>query len=303
MIGLSANLKTAYRIRRMLLVIALIAPAFILFTAFVVVPVIQAAYYSFFDWNGLGPLVDFQGFRNFVRAFQHDVFRTAIWNNVRIVVLSLLLQLPTAFLFSLLIGRKKFFGSLLFRSFYFLPYVLAEIVVGIVWRFIYNPQRGLPTFFVQLFTGSQEQIGLLGDVHLAFWAVFMVIYWKYIGLHMIIYIAGLQGVPQELEDAAAIDGASKTRIVFSVIIPSMWSAIVMSVFLCVIGSFNVFDVVWAMGQGGPVHSTETLVTYLYNFGFRRFAFGYGSAVAIVIFLICVVFNYFYQKFVVSSDIT
>jgi raffinose/stachyose/melibiose transport system permease protein len=118
---------------------------------------------------------------------------------------------------------------------------------------------------------------------------------------MILYIAGLQGVPRELEDAAVIDGASKAQVVFHVIIPSIRNTIIISVFLSVVGSFNVFDIVWAMGQGGPVHSTETLVTYLYNFGFKRFAFGYGSAVAIIIFLICLTFNIFYQKFIVGES--
>ena len=118
---------------------------------------------------------------------------------------------------------------------------------------------------------------------------------------MILYIAGLQAVPQELEDAAVMDGASSAQVVFHVIIPSIRNTIIISVFLCVVGSFNVFDIVWAMGQGGPVHSTETLVTYLYNFGFKRFAFGYGSAVAIIIFLICLIFNIFYQKYIVGES--
>ncbi len=118
---------------------------------------------------------------------------------------------------------------------------------------------------------------------------------------MILYIAGLQGVNKDLEDAAVIDGASPLEVIWHVIIPSIRNTIMISVFLSVIGSFNVFDIVWAMGQGGPVHSSETLVTYLYNFGYKRFAFGYGSAVAIVIFLLCLVFNVLYQKYIVGDE--
>ena len=97
--------------------------------------------------------------------------------------------------------------------------------------------------------------------------------------------------------------SSKLQVVLYVILPSLRSTIIISVFLCVVGAFNVFDIVWAMGQGGPVHATETLVTYLYNFGFKRFAFGYGSAVAVIIFLICLVFNLFYQRYLVGESNT
>ena len=132
-------------------------------------------------------------------------------------------------------------------------------------------------------------------------AILVVVVWKYLGFHMILYIAGLQGVSKDLEDAAVVDGASKLQVVRHVIIPSIRNTIVISVFLSVIGSLNIFDVVWALGQGGPVHSTETLVTYLYNFGFRRFAFGYGSAVAVVIFLLSFAFNFLYQRFIVREQ--
>jgi raffinose/stachyose/melibiose transport system permease protein len=296
-----AKLRKRQSVRQLLLIVLLITPAFVLFTSFVVIPVLQSLHYSLYRWKGIGPLNDFHGVQNFLRAFGDRIFLTALFNNVKIVVFSLVFQLPTAFFFALLIGRRRFPGALLFRSFFFFPYVLAEIVVGIIWKFIYHPQFGLPTMLSRWLTSGGAEIGLLGDPERAFGAVFVVIFWKYIGFHMILYIAGLQAVPQELEDAAVMDGASSAQVVFHVIIPSIRNTIIISVFLCVVGSFNVFDIVWAMGQGGPVHSTETLVTYLYNFGFKRFAFGYGSAVAIIIFLICLIFNIFYQKYIVGES--
>jgi len=296
------TVKQTYSLRKALTLILLIAPALILFTAFVVVPVLQGAYYSFFRWKGAGPLNrdNFAGFGNFIRLFQDPFFRIALVNNLKVVVFSLIFQLPTAFFFALLVARRPFRGAMLFRSLYFFPYVLTEIIAGVIWKFIYNPQFGLPTALSKLFTEAGREITLLGDPEKAFGAIFLVIFWKYIGFHMILYIAGLQGVPRELEDAAVIDGASPGQVVRYVIIPCIRNTVIISVFLSVIGSFNVFDIVWAMGQGGPVHSTETLVTYMYNFGFKRFAFGYGSAVAIVIFFICLVFNLFYQKFIVGE---
>ncbi|MDA3811646.1 MAG: sugar ABC transporter permease [Spirochaetaceae bacterium] len=282
--------------------ILFVAPAFILFTVFVVTPVFQGAYYSLFNWKGAGPLdrEKFLGLDNFVRLFHDKYFLTALWNNLKIVLYSLLFQLPVAFIFALLIGRSPFSGSILFRSLYFFPYVLTEIIAGVIWKFIYNPQFGFLTQLSRFFTEAKQEIALLGDPNTACGAIFIVIFWKYIGFHMILYIAGLQGVPKELEDAAVIDGANGFQVIWNVIIPSMRSVITISIFLSVIGSFNVFDIVWAMGQGGPVHSTETRVTYLYNFGYKRFAFGYGSAVAIVIFLVCLVLNLLYQKYIVGD---
>lgn len=279
----------------------LLLPAFILFTLFVVVPVIQAAYYSLFDWNGIGPLQRFQGAGNFLKILSHDVFHIAISNNVKIVIASLFLQLPLAFIIALLIGRQRYRGELVFRGLFFFPYILAEIVVGIIWRFIYFPQFGIPTLFARLVTGKQIEVGLLGNPSVAFYAVLIVILWKYIGFHLILYIAGLQSIPAELEDAAIVDGANTFQTIWHIIIPCMKSTFIISIFQSVIGSFNVFDVVWAMGQGGPVNSTETIVTYLYNFGFRRFAFGYGSAVAVLLFIICFIFNILYQRYVVGDE--
>jgi raffinose/stachyose/melibiose transport system permease protein len=279
----------------------LIAPALALFLLFVVIPVVQAGYYSLFDWNGIGAATDFNRFGNFTRMAGHEVFRTALRNNAVLIVVSLVIQLPLAFTLAMLVGRKRFPGVMIFRSIFFFPYVLAEIVTGIIWRFIYHPQVGLPTMLVTMFTGTETNIGLLGDQNLAFSAILAVVVWKYLGFHMILYIAGLQGVSRDLEDAAVVDGASRSQVIRHVIIPSIRNTIVISVFLSVIGSLNIFDVVWALGQGGPVHSTETLVTYLYNFGFRRFAFGYGSAVAVVIFVLSFVFNLLYQRYIVRGQ--
>ena len=126
--------RTTLFLRKQVLIILLIAPAFIIFTTFVVVPVIQSSYYSLFRWKGMGPLNDFIGLQNFIWAFTDKVFLTALYNNVKIVLLSLAFQLPLAFLFALLVARKPFHGSLVFRSLYFFPYIMAEIVIGIIWR-------------------------------------------------------------------------------------------------------------------------------------------------------------------------
>ncbi|HEY1406608.1 MAG TPA: sugar ABC transporter permease, partial [Spirochaetota bacterium] len=135
----------------------------------------------------------------------------------------------------------------------------------------------------------------LGNPNTVFYAIFFVMWWKYFGLHMVLYIAGLQGIPEELEEAAVIDGATETQLNWHILIPMLKPAIMISIFFSIIGSIQVFDIVWAMGQGDPINSAETMVTYLYKFGFQRFNIAYGSAVAIIIFVICLLVNLVYQR--------
>ena len=118
---------------------------------------------------------------------------------------------------------------------------------------------------------------------------------------MIIYIAGLQSIPEELEEASQIDGVSRWQLNWHIILPLLRPTILISVFFCIIGSLQIFDVIWAMSKGGPVHASETMVTYLYNYGFIRLNIGYGSATAIIIFFICLIFSLLYQRFILSQE--
>jgi raffinose/stachyose/melibiose transport system permease protein len=133
------------------------------------------------------------------------------------------------------------------------------------------------------------------------WAILAVIVWKYFGFHMTIYIAGLQDIPQEQIEAATIDGASSWQIFRSVTLPGLRTSIQLSVFFSIIGSFQLFDIVWAMGKGDPVNAGETIVTYMYKIGLQRFNIGYGATIAVCIFLICLIFNLLYQKILVRED--
>ncbi len=283
-----------------LTVLAFISIPLIIYTIFVIVPVIQAMVFSLYKWNGLGALTDFRGLRNFINIFQDSIFQRAILNNLLIIILSLIFQLPTALILALLIGRGNLRGSVVFRGLFFLPYILSEVIAGLIWYFMYHPQFGIANSFIGKIFPILNSIALLGDPKTVFFAIFVVIWWKYFGLHMVIYIAGLQGIPVELEEAAYVDGANGFQLIWHVILPLLKPTIKISVFFCIIGSFQTFDVIWAMGKGDPVHAAETMVTYLFKFGFQRFNLGYGSAVAIIIFVICLVFNIIYQKLVIKK---
>ncbi len=271
----------------------LIVP-FLFFTLFVIAPVIQAAFFSLYKWNGLGPLTNIIWGDNFINIFKDEVFYKALFNNFQIIVFSLLIELPLALVIALAIGRN-FKGSVIYRAIFFLPYILSEVIAGVVWSFMFNPQYGFQNTGLMKLIPALANVEFLGDPRLVFYSIMTVIIWKYFGLHMVIYIAGLQNIAGEIEEAAYIDGASRFQLNWHIILPLLRPTIAISVFFSMIGSLQTFDIVWAMGKGDPVHAAETMVTYLFKFGFQRFSLGYGSAMAIVIFIICVAFNIFYQK--------
>lgn len=272
----------------------------IVFTVFVIIPVFQAAIFSLYKWKGLGALSNFIGIKNFIDIIKDKIFLRALTNNFLIVIFSLIIELPIALIIALAIGRN-FKGSIIFRTIFFLPFILSEIIAGVIWLFIYNPQYGIQNTFISKIVPGFNTFAFVGDPKLVFMSIFIVIIWKYFGFHMIIYIAGLQNIPNELEEAAYIDGVNKWQLNWYIILPLLKPALLISVFFSIIGSFQLFDLVWAISKGGPVHASETMVTYLYNFGFLRFNLGYGSAVAVIIFFICLVFNILYQKFIMARE--
>jgi raffinose/stachyose/melibiose transport system permease protein len=278
-----------------LTIAVLLGPALVIFSVLVIIPVFEAAIFSLYKWNGLGPMVDFRGFDNYVQFFKDAIIHKALLHNLIIAVVSLVVELPLAMTLALIVSDRRFKGAIFFRTFFFLPYMLSEVITGVLWQFIYHPQYGLvKSMFAAFFPGSAAP-ALMGEPSLVLGAILIVIIWKYFGLHMTIYIAGLQDIPQEQIEAATIDGASKWKIFWRIILPGMRNAVQLSVFFSIIGSFQLFDIVWAMGKGGPVNAAETIVTYLYRIGREKFFIGYGSTIAVCIFLICLVFSLLYER--------
>jgi raffinose/stachyose/melibiose transport system permease protein len=247
----------------------------------------------------LGPLTNYVGLQNFDKVIHDEVFRGALQHNLVILALSLTVQLPLA-LFLALMVRGNIRGRAFFRTVIFLPYVLSEVVTGLIWSFLFHPQSGLNSLFGAIFPDYHNR-GWLGDPDQVLLCIFVVITWKYLGFHFVLYLAGLQNIPRELEEAALIDGASTRRAIRDVTIPLLGPTIRLSIFLSALGSLQFFDLVWAMTKGGPVNASQTMATYMYQFGFVRFALGYGAAVSVVIFIICFGFSLAYQRFVMRRD--
>ena len=286
-------------LRGKLEIAAFIAPAALLYAAFVVVPMVMAFYTSFFKWNGLEPLTNFIGLGNYARALADPVFRGAIWHNTLIVFLSLLIQLPVAVSLALLLNRKMR-GRAVFRVIFFAPYVLSEVITAVTWTLILQPDGLADAIMRQLGLGRFVQLWL-GDPSVVLYTIFVVVTWKYIGFGIILFLAGLQGIPKELHEAAAIDGASPWKSTRYVTIPLLGPTIRIWIFLSIIGSLQLFDLIWIMTLGGPANASTTMATFLVDHGFRRTEFGYGGALAMILFMISFVVALLYQHFVLRRD--
>jgi len=287
------------RQRQRLELALLLGPALVLFVGFVLVPIGVAAYYSLHKWNGFGPVTDFVGLDNYKRALSDDVFQHAILHNLTIAALSLLIQLPLSIALALLLNRRLR-GRAFLRLVVFAPYVLSEAITAVIWLQLLQPDGFVDSVLRAVGLGSLVH-QWLADENIVLYSLFVVITWKYIGFGIILLLAGLQAIPPELREAAALDGATAWQTTRRVVLPLLGPTIRIWIFLSIIGSLQLFDIVWIMTAGGPAGASATMATYLFDRGFRRYEFGYGSAVAVVLFVICLVFALLYQRFALRRD--
>jgi raffinose/stachyose/melibiose transport system permease protein len=291
--------RTPRRLRKRVELTVLLGPPLVLFIGFVIVPMIFAAWYSLYNWSGYGPLTDFIGLQNYGGVLTGPVFREAFEHNLIIAALSVVIQLPASIGMALLMNRRLRGGTAL-RLAVFAPYVLSEATTAVMWLLLLEP--GGPV------DALMRSAGLGGLVHywlastsLVLYTLFIVITWKYIGFGIVLLLAGLQGVPAELREAAAIDGATPWQVTRLITLPLLAPTIRIWIFLSVIGSLQLFDIVWIMTAGGPADASTTMLTYLYVNGVQRTQFGYGATVAVVLFVISFAFALVYQRFALRRD--
>jgi len=261
-------------------------PALALFIFFVIVPILWSSYYGFFDWKGIGEM-RFIGLDNYKEVVQDRLFWHSFKNNLLIVAASVFGQVPIALVLSLVLLKNGWFQKFI-RASIFMPMVLSSVVVGIIWGYIYHPQIGVLNFLLDtLGLGSWKQ-QWLSDPSISMYAIMVPIIWLNVGPYLIMFIAALQNIPSEIDDAAQIDGANGSRKLFSIKLPMIWDTIKVAVVLCISGSLKAFDLIYVMTGGGPANSTELLASYMYNNTFSIYRFGYGSAVSTMIIIISLV---------------
>lgn len=267
--------------------------AIIFFGVFLLYPIIFSLILSFHEWSGFSktPFKEFVGFSHYIEMFQDKIFYTSLKNTAMYAFLILIFQNVVGLFLALFLFYGKIRGSVIWRSIIFFPTLLSSVIVGLVWRRIFMGD-GLLNIIWQNFYPMSEGFLYLGNRITPIFVVIFVNIWQWSGYNMVLYYAGLQGVENDLVEAAKIDGASWIQTIKNVVIPQLYKTISLCIILNIIGSFKVFDLVYVITGGGPARSSEVLATQIYYESFSMFGpnrMGYASALAVVLTIIVVIF--------------
>ncbi|TFG96757.1 MAG: sugar ABC transporter permease [Calditrichales bacterium] len=270
-----------------------LSPTLIIFSTFILFPVFFSFYLSFQQWNMFSTDSSFVGFDNYMRLFQNPDFwmvlkNTAIYT-LGTVPFNMALSLGVAYLLNKKIAGKKFL-----RTAFFAPVIISPVAAAVIWRWIYDPNFGLLNYSLS-FLGV-DAINWLNDPTAAMFALIIMGVWKTFGINMVLFSAGLQGIPDQYYDAADIDGAGRLSKFWHITIPLLTPTTFFIMVMSMISSFQVFDIVYVLTSGGPLGSTKVLVFYVYEQAFQFFEMGYASAISYVLFAILFVLTMVQVKY-------
>jgi ABC-type sugar transport system permease subunit len=274
----------------------MLAPALVLFGVFILIPVVLTIVGSFFTFGLTSPEWSFAGFDNYARVASDPVFWLSFRNNLIIVFGSIATQIGFGTLLAAILDRGIRRGSTLFRTLIFAPMVISSVAVGLIWLMILDPNIGPLNRLVKLVGLTPPTLGWLGDPDLAIWMFLVVAAWQYTGFMMVLVLAGLQGVPEEIYQAAALDGARGVRAFWYITLPSIRNVLIVAVLITSIGAFKVFDLIYVTTRGGPANATEVLSTYIYLQAFNLGNMGYANAIAVFLLAIAVVLGLLQLRF-------
>lgn len=274
-----------------LVFILFVIPALTLFFVFFIYPIFSSIYYSFTSWNGVSDTVKYTGLTNFKKALEDERFWISVKNNGWFILFSVFIQVPLIVFFSLLIANvKKLKG--LYKTAVFMPSIMSTAVIGILWGFIYEPNIGLFNKLLGLI--GVEPIYWLSDERFSMLSILITNAWQWTGFYIVMVLAAILSIPGELDEAAAIDGATgfqrATRITLPLIVPII-SVVIM---LSIAGAMKAADIVIVMTKGGPAGSTEVMATYMIKYAITNFKYGYGNTIAVLIFVFTLIVTALYQ---------
>ena len=263
-----------------------LSPPLIVFSIFVLIPLINSFYYGFTNWNGFNTDYDFVGLENYTRIASDNLFQNSIFNTVIWLISAILIPTILGLLLALLIDSQVR-GTNFFKSIFYLPICLSAVVVGQIWIWIYQQEWGLLNTIINLFRENNFEYAWLSKPDSSLYSVIIAWSWQQTALSMVIYLAGLTSIPKNLLEASQIEGANIFQRTFFIVIPLLIPATIIVVALSMINSLKGFDILYIMTEGGPFHSSDTLAMHMYNESFRKYRMGYGSAISVVLFLIAV----------------
>ncbi len=265
------------------------------FAVLVVWPLLSSFWYSFTNWNGFSSDYDFVGLANFAKIHTDKLFLNAAVNTAIWIAAAILLPTLLGFGLALLLDSRVPF-SRMFKSIFYLPICLSAVVVGQIWVWIYQPDWGLLNTAISAAADERFSHAWLARPSTALGSVILAWSWQQTGLAMVIFLAGLTSIPDDLLEVATIEGAKPWQRIAYVVVPLLKPATIVVVALGVINSLKGFDILFIMTGGGPFHSSDTLAMHMYNESFKKYLMGYGSAISVVLFLIAlaIIFVYFRQ---------
>jgi multiple sugar transport system permease protein len=259
-----------------------IAPWLVAFVAFEALPILSGFYHSFTDWTATGKAPTWVGFANYGEALTRDpLFWKAVSNTFYYIGVSVPLGIIVAFALALMLNAKLR-GRDAYRTIYYLPSVVPTVAAVIVWTFIFETRRGILNFLLELV--GLPPIRWLSDPNWAMPALIIMSLWG-LGASMVIFLAGLQGIPQELYEAAEVDGANAWHSLWRLTVPLMTPTIFFNLVMNLVGAFQAFNNAFIMTNGGPNNATLLYMLHLYNNAFRYFRMGYASAMAVMLFAV------------------
>ena len=266
--------------------ILFLLPGFLFFAVYVIIPIFQSFQISLYEWDGLGEAT-FVGTRNYQELLTDRNFEISLWNNLKWLALYLL-AIPAG-LFIALFLNQTVVGIRLYKSLFFFPFVLSQVVVGLVFSWFYLPREGLLNNVITFF--GFESVNILGDPTLATYGIIAAGLWPQTAYCMILYLTGLNAVDPEQVEAGRLDGAKGWKMLWHVILPQLKPATFIAFVVTIIGALRSFDLISIMTNGGPFGSTRVLSFYMFERALSEFGFrmGYGSAIAVVLFMIMLVF--------------
>jgi N-acetylglucosamine transport system permease protein len=264
------------------LIVPFLTPAVVLYLVFVIWPYLQSFYAALTQWTGLSPQKQFIGLDNFVKLASDANYLTALSHNALMLVVLPIVTLSLALLFAALFtqGGRAVWGADFYRIVFFFPQVMAVAIIGVLWSFIFNPNIGLLNGFLRVVGLGGLQRAWLGDPATALWAVAAVVVWQAVGFYMVLFIAGMQTIPDSLYEAASIDGATRWTMFWRLTLPLLWDNIQVALVYIGIAALDLFTIVQVMTEGGPNRASDVVARYMYSTAFQYAQFGYATAMGV-----------------------
>jgi raffinose/stachyose/melibiose transport system permease protein len=274
-----------------------IAPALLMISILVFIPLILSGYYGFMDWDGIGEKT-FIGFENYVNGVKDKLFWNSALHSFLLAIfsaLSLIVYLVVSFILA-----SNIKGSDFLRKIYLIPMLLSSVAIAQLWVKMYNPSNGMLNAFLKI-VGVENPPAWLANPSIVLFAIFVPILWQYAGFYILIYYAALKNIPESLIEAARIDGATPMQIALRIKLPLIKEVVSVTIVLAIVGSLKYFDLIYVMTAGGPNGASEVMASYMYKLAFSSYNFGYGSAIGFLLLVITLIVTYIIRKITTPKE--